>query len=112
MSHKKSKHRDTSIQQISNINNRYDKIIKTSTPSTKLKVNLSLNNNESKNDKIVGFVNIHKNLDKNKKYIPEIASRENFNIQLKIEQESIKTLNFMNTNSINQHKLESDIKLT
>lgn len=58
------------------------------------------------------FLSINKNLDRNEIYIPVITSRENFNIQLKIEEEANKTLHNIKNNKIDQNKLERDIKLS
>lgn len=59
-------------------------------------IKLGQNQNEKSNNctgkKNSSFVEINKNLDDNKVYIPEVVSRENFNVQLKIEEEANRTL--------------------
>lgn len=68
------------------------------------------NNGKSKNNS--SFVEINNNLNQNQVYIPAVVSRENFYVQLKIEEEANRTLQHMKSNKINQNKLERDIKLT
>lgn len=68
------------------------------TPGNRKKISFSFTGNINKHDKNInkkqlGFVNINQNVDKNEVFIPVVASRENFNMQLKMEEEANKTLN-------------------
>lgn len=66
------------------------------TPGNRKKISFSFTGNINKHDKNLnklGFVNINQNVDKNEVFIPVVASRENFNMQLKMEEEANKTLN-------------------
>jgi len=81
------------IGTINNYNNMSNE--KPMTPGNRKKISFSFTGNINKQDKNnkLGFININKNVDKNEVFIPVVASRENFNMQLKMEEEANKTLN-------------------
>jgi len=81
----------SNIGTINNYNNSNEKPM---TPSIRKKISFSYTETINKQDKNkLGFININQNVDKNELFIPVVASRENFNIQLKMEEEANKTLN-------------------